>query len=599
MNNPDQSFLNDIKQEQLHLLYKALPMSQTVAMVNAAVLVFFSWGLLPFSVITTWLSIWLLVTLIRLLDYKSYTRTSDNREVNWEKRFIWGAGGSGVVWGAAAWVLFPEESAAHQMLVIFVLAGITAGGLTTLSSNKKAYITFLCLALLPLSVRLFLSDSTAGLMMGALVLLYIGALISAGKLLHNNIKQNILLRLQAEVREKKLAENEVMLIAANEAAEAANEAKGAFLANMSHELRTPMNGIIGMTHLVMQSDLSSEQKNMVGKAHTSAKSLLAILNDILDFSKVEADKLELESVPFNLRAVLNQVIQYTKPAAEEKNISLRVKVKLVHKENFIGDPVRLGQVLTNLVGNAIKFSSTGSHVTIRIVENDATKTDRHASVTFLVEDEGIGISENQLDMLFQPFTQADVSTTRKYGGTGLGLTITQNLVSLMGGRLSVESQPDVGSSFAFTLDFLIAREHGQEELTDKKSEADSLYQALHGKKVLLVEDNEINQQVAEGILKQQKIDVVIANHGQEAIEFLSTGHFDAVLMDCQMPVLDGYEATKIIRSKESDDRIPIIAMTAHAMKGDKEKALGAGMDDYITKPIDPSQIWECLSKYFT
>ncbi|GGB87375.1 CHASE domain-containing protein [Pseudoduganella buxea] len=377
-------------------------------------------------------------------------------------------------------------------------------------------------------------------------------------------------------------------------AQAASRAKSAFLSNMSHEIRTPMNSVIGMAHLALKSVSDPRQRDYLQKIYHSGQHLLGIINHILDFSKIEAGKLDLEVLDFSLDALLANVASQLGEEAARRKLELVFETWPGLPAQLRGDPLRLEQVLLNFTSNAIKFSENG-RIYIRARAEEAR--DSALLVRFEVQDRGIGLSAEQVGNLFQSFHQADASTTRKYGGTGLGLVISKQLAELMGGTVGVESAPGVGSTFWFT-----ARLQQGAELAPPapgKALADEVLAPIRDANILLVEDNIFSQQVGQELLEDAGATVVVANNGKEAIDLLQKGQFDCVLMDVQMPVMDGYEATRVIRAHPTLCGTLVIAMTANAGREDEARCLAAGMDEFITKPIAPTLLFGVLAKWLS
>ena len=374
--------------------------------------------------------------------------------------------------------------------------------------------------------------------------------------------------------------NRQLATARDEALEA-SRSKSQFLANMSHEIRTPMNGVLATTELVLDTGLTSEQRELISACHVSGQQLLAILNDILDLSRCESGKLTLEQVPFGLHSEVISVMKLYSVIAQQKGVALNLHWSDEAPEWVRGDPTRLRQVLSNLMSNALKFTDDG-WVSLTVSSDSLSHV--RARVRFIVEDTGIGISTETIPNLFSPFVQGDGSTTRRYGGTGLGLAICKQLVALMGGSIEVHSQPGKGSRFVVHVEF--ERADPVPQIVDRGAGRASLPRRLH---VLVAEDNPVNQLVAQRLLERHGCSVDVVATGTAAVLRHQVEKYDLILMDCQMPELDGYEAARLIRTVNHQDRVPIIALTAQAFPGDRERCIAAGMDDYVCKPINAAQ----------
>ena len=402
---------------------------------------------------------------------------------------------------------------------------------------------------------------------------------------------------------QQLKEQTVQLTVANEKAEEATRAKSMFLANMSHEIRTPMNAIIGMAYLALKTELTPRQKGYVSHIHTAGQNLLRIINDILDFSKVDAGKMELEHTRFILEEVAWGALSLLSGPARAKEIELLFDVTdpllLGDGGALIGDALRLGQIFTNLLSNSVKFTHQGY---VKLTVSTDERKDDEVLLRFSFRDTGIGMTLEQAGRLFQEFSQADGSTTRQYGGTGLGLTISKRFIELMGGRIWVESTLGEGSNFIFTARFAIAKPVPL--VFDKLTGSHIAHSNanLNGMRVLLAEDNEINQLIAIEMMECRGIQVTVANNGQEALDLLASvapDHYHLVLMDIQMPVMDGYEATRRLRSDSRYFSLPLVAMTADAMTEQRDLGLALGMNDYVSKPIEPENFYDTLARYYT
>ncbi len=420
-------------------------------------------------------------------------------------------------------------------------------------------------------------------------------LIWIGQKVQMNFKNGKMLRalcIARDITKRKATEQE--LIETKEAAIKASRAKAQFLSSMSHEIRTPMNAVVGMTHLLLEDNPRPDQVDNLKTLRFSSENLVTIINDILDFSKIESGKMDFEEVDFNLKYIASSIHHALSGSALDKGLKLQLKYDSAMPEFVKGDPVRLSQVLTNLVGNAIKFTSEGHIVTqVSLKSSD----EKELEIEISVLDTGIGIPETKLSSIFDNFTQASSNTTRKYGGTGLGLAISKQLVELQGGTINVESIEGKGSRFYFKMKFKRSDQNDKQP-DDIHFENKNSVHSLKGVKVLLAEDNKINQVVAGKFLSKWGVEMDIAENGEEALKMVQAKEYNLVLMDLQMPVLDGFEATKMIRNLGGKySTLPIIALTASAVLEIHEEAMSAGMDDFVTKPFDPKLLNSKIHAY--
>ncbi|MDH5354259.1 MAG: ATP-binding protein [Gammaproteobacteria bacterium] len=617
------SIETQVQVDKVELLY-ASTNTAFVAILVATVTLYYLFSPILDSQLLLWWSVYMIsIGLARIVIWLIFNRAEGRKaDLIWYRIYIASAFLTGLGWGLAALLFMPDLDVYSQMILTLVIVAYMAGAMTTQFPSQLSFAAIFYPGILPLLYRLLEQGESRVFALGIMSTVFFAFIILSARRLRRMMTTALEFRYQNQALMENLRvekegsdhlneslaheikihhqTHEKMLDAVKKS-EDANQAKSQFLANMSHEIRTPISAIMGMAHLVMQDPLSEQQAGYINNLNISAQSLLTTINDILDLSKIEANKLDLENINFSLQDAIDSVTNVIRLKADEKSLTLEVQISDDVPRNLMGDPSRLGQILMNLGSNAIKFTEQG-HVRI-LVDLVASEADR-VEVSFEVSDTGIGIAQAQLEKLFQPFIQADSSTTRKFGGTGLGLVISRNLIEMMGGKISVSSQPGQGSSFKFSLIFILAENIDTMSAMGSKvileEEYKSAVDRLTGLRALLVEDNVMNQQVAKTLLTRNHVEVDIAEDGQQAVDLVQQSSYDFVLMDCQMPVMDGYQATLNIRQITEQEYLPIIALTANVMTEDVKRMAEVGMDDYIPKPVDVRKMFitiaNCVSE---
>ncbi|MBX3736644.1 MAG: response regulator [Candidatus Didemnitutus sp.] len=586
-----ESLVRQVSDELVRVAFRDSIVGSVVGSLIAALLAGILTTALPTLAVGVWLGVALAVNFARVGLWIWFRREPMRAVTPWNwSAFVVTSALAGLLWGASAWFFYPVVPPEYQTAIVLVLAGLTTGAARLLVPVPAANLGYLYLSVVPLMMRFLTANAPAPVNLGLgfmsvlyLVYMTIAAIQQyrtlAGTLRLGYENAALVRSLGDEVARRQLVE--VDLRAASENAQAANRAKSEFLATMSHEIRTPMNGFIGMLQLLHDSaDMTPRQLEMVRVASASANALHDLLNDVLDFSRIEAGRLELEHVPFELRGLVDAVATAMRPRAEAAGLVLRVDLPTDAPVLWLGDPTRVRQVLLNLLSNAIKFTPEGEvRLAVRVLgDAAAARPGESCMLEFAVSDTGIGMDAATQARLFRPFTQADSSMSRRYGGTGLGLAISRKLAGAMRGDIVVESAPNHGSIFRFTVQLVVAAAPAP------KDEADGPLPRLSGR-VLLVEDDATNRQVMGLYLQRLGLRFEVAENGASAVAQAGVGEWDVILMDCQLPDLDGIEATRLIRTRRPGDRPPIIAVTANVRASNREACLAAGMSHFLTKPV--------------